>query len=149
MTDEEEFDKISQTVAEKVEPHQDFISLLSAMASQPHVGAVIVTCGVRPIWEKIVTRARLADRVLVIGGGRVADGLVVTLAVKGGLVSLLQDQHNITVWAFGDGPPDLPMLSRADKAVVVVGENTRAALLWVPCYTHRGFRLAQPFCWPP
>jgi adenylate kinase/phosphoserine phosphatase len=125
MTSEQEFDDICEAVAGKVEPHQEFISLLEAAASNPHVGAAVVTCGLHRIWEKILKRAGLIDIVPVIGGGRLADGLVITPAVKEALVSWLQDQHNICVWAFGDSPLDLPMLSRADQAVVVVGEESK------------------------
>jgi hypothetical protein len=95
--------------------HHGFQFLPISTESSDFLYKISNLCGVRQIWENIVKRAGLADSVPVIGGGRVADGLVVTPAVKERLVSLLQDQHNITVWAFGDSPPDLPTLSRADK----------------------------------
>ena len=59
----------------------------------------------------------------VIGGGRIADNFVVSAAVKGALVARLQEVHHVYVWAFGDGPLDLDMLSKADRAIVVVGEE--------------------------
>ncbi len=58
----------------------------------------------------------------VIGGGRIADGIVVTAAVKGALVTRLREAK-MDVWAFGDSPLDLDMLRNANQAVVVVGEE--------------------------
>ena len=59
----------------------------------------------------------------VIGGGRLADGIAVTGAVKGDLVAHMRDVLHSSVWAFGDSPLDLDMLCKADHAVVVVGEE--------------------------
>lgn len=87
----------------------------------------MVTCGLRCAWEKVLEREGLSETVKVIGGGRIADGFVVSAAVKGALVARLQENHRIDVSAFGDGPLDLDMLSKANRAVVVVGkEQTRS-----------------------
>jgi hypothetical protein len=58
--------------------------------------------------------------VKVIGGGRISDGFVVTPAVKAKIVSRLRKVYHMYVWAFGDSPLDLPMLRKADQAIVVV-----------------------------
>lgn len=39
------------------------------------------------------------------------------------MVARLRDIHHMYVWAFGDSVLDLPMLSKADQAIVVVGEE--------------------------
>ena len=62
--------------------------------------------------------------VRVIGGGRIGDGYVITPELKGHLVDRLRNQHQVTVWAFGDSILDLEMLKKADRAVVVVGKDT-------------------------
>ncbi|MDI1493105.1 MAG: hypothetical protein OHK93_004892 [Ramalina farinacea] len=111
---------ICDEVARAVTIHPEFVSLLTAMNKQKHVGAIVVTCGLGLIWERIVQKANLA--VKVIGGGRITDRFVVTAAVKADLVEHLQKTHQMRVWAFGDSPLDLPMLAQADQAFIVVGE---------------------------
>ncbi|KAI8287232.1 Uracil phosphoribosyltransferase [Colletotrichum sp. SAR11_240] len=87
-----------------------------------NVGVVVVICGIRRVWEKILAREGLSG-VTIIGGGRIADGYVVTPGVKAAVVSRLQDHHNLYVYAFGDSPMDLPMLKATDEAIVVVGDE--------------------------
>ena len=121
--DDEEFDALCQDVASSVTMHPEFVSLLQLAAKHDHIGLVVVTCGLRRVWEKVLEKEGLAKAVRVIGGGRIADGYVVTAAVKSALVARLQDVHNAYVWAFGDCPLDLNMLGKADQAIVVVGEE--------------------------
>ena len=117
------FDALCQDVALAVTMYSEFVSLLQLVAEQTHVGAVVVTCGLRRVWEKVLEREGLSEKVKVIGGGRVADGFVVSEAVKGALVGRLQEAHHMRVWAFGDSPLDLEMLRKADRAIIVVGEE--------------------------
>ncbi|KAF8848881.1 hypothetical protein BDZ45DRAFT_605209 [Acephala macrosclerotiorum] len=121
--DDEKFEALCQDVASSVAVYPEFVSLLQLVAEQEHVGVVVVTCGLRRVWEKVLEREGLSKKVVVIGGGRIADGFVVTAAVKAALVARLQNAHQIYVWAFGDSPLDLEMLSKADQAIVVVGEE--------------------------
>jgi len=117
------FDAACEEVALAVTMYPEMVSILKRASGESHVGAVVVTCGLRRVWEKILEKNGLATTVTVIGGGRIADGYVVTAAVKGALVTRLREVHNLYVWAFGDGPLDLDMFSKADQAVVVVGEE--------------------------
>jgi len=121
--DDQEFDAICQDVASAVIMHPEFVSLLQLIAEQEHVGAVVVSCGLRRVWDKVLEREGLSKTVKVIGGGRIADGFVVTAAVKAALVARLRDAHQMYVWAFGDSLLDLDMLAKADQAIVVVGEE--------------------------
>ncbi|KAH0566009.1 hypothetical protein GP486_000600 [Trichoglossum hirsutum] len=121
--DDQEYDALCQEVASMVTMHPEFVSLLQVVAEREHVGAVIITCGLRRVWDKVLEREGLSKTVKVIGGGRIADGFIVTAAVKAALVARLQDIHQMYVWAFGDGPLDLEMLDKADQAIVVVGEE--------------------------
>ena len=120
---DQEFDTFCQDTALAVTIHPDFVSLLQLVAEQKHVGVVVVTCGLRRVWEKVLEREGLSESVKVIGGGRIVDGFVVSEAVKGALVARLQEAHNMCVWAFGDSPLDLDMLRKADRAIIVVGEE--------------------------
>ncbi len=131
-----QFEALCQNVASGVTVHPDFLALLKSVAEQDHVGAVVVTCGLRRVWEKVMEREGLADKVKVIGGGRIADGFVISSAVKAALVTHLQEAYRMSVWAFGDGPLDLEMLAKADHAIVVVGdEQTRSKSMEHPLAT--------------
>ncbi|KAI9704998.1 MAG: hypothetical protein M1836_006778 [Candelina mexicana] len=142
-----EFDALCQEVADAVTIYPEVLTLLRSVAQQTHVGAVVVTCGLRRIWEKVLGREGLAEKVKVIGGGRIADGFVITEVVKSALVSHLQEIHHLYVWAFGDGPLDLGTLKQADQAVVVVGkEQTRSKSMEVKlknAIRDRNFRARQ------
>lgn len=118
--DDEQFDGLCLKVALAVNMYPDFVLFLRLAAEKQHVGAVVVTCGPRRIWDKILEINGLSQKVKVVGGGRVSDGFVVTPTVKGALVARLQDIYKLHVWAFGDSPLDLDMLCKADQAIVVV-----------------------------
>jgi len=69
--------------------------------------------------------------VKVIGGGRVLETNssgytehkhTITGSVKGSLIDHLHEKK-LYVWSFGDSPLDLEMLTKANQAVVVVGEQ--------------------------
>ncbi|EXJ55215.1 hypothetical protein A1O7_08141 [Cladophialophora yegresii CBS 114405] len=115
-----EFDGLVNQVAEATDLYDDFVSLLRIVATQRHMGAILVTCGLRQVWERIVAVAGLSDSVKVIGGGRLTDEFVVTAAVKTALVSRLQNVYSLETWAFGDSILDLGMLAAANQAIVVV-----------------------------
>jgi uracil phosphoribosyltransferase/phosphoserine phosphatase len=121
--DDHDFDVICEKVALTVTIHPDFVSLLRLVADQDHVLAIVVTCGLGSVWDKILAREGLSETVKVIGGGRITDGFIVTASVKATLVSRLRDVHHMHVSAFGDSTLDLGMLGEAHEAVVVVGEE--------------------------
>ena len=56
----------------------------------------MVTSGLRRVWDKILDREGLSESVSV-GGGRIADGFVVTADVKGALTARLRNHHQIYV----------------------------------------------------
>ena len=122
---DQEFDAFCQEVASLVPMHPEFLSLLQLVEDQKHIGAIVVTSGLRLIWEKVLAREGLSDSVSVVGGGRIADGFVVTADVKGALTARLRNTHQMYVWAFGDSPLDVKMLCAADQAFVVVIEESK------------------------
>ncbi|PLB52141.1 uracil phosphoribosyltransferase [Aspergillus steynii IBT 23096] len=119
-----EFDKICQRTADAVSMYPQMQALLHLVSRNEHIHAVVLTSGLRLVWEKILARGGLSGSVNVIGGGRIADGLVVTPETKSALVSHLQSIYRLEVWAFGDSPLDIPMLREANYAIVVVGEES-------------------------
>ena len=144
---DQEFDAFCHDVALEVTMYPEFVSLLQLVAEQKHVGAVVVTCGLRRVWEKVLEREGLSEKVKVIGGGRIADHFVVSKAVKSALVVRLQDVHHLCVWAFGDGPLDLDMLCKANRAIIVAGEEqTRSKTMdaaLIIAIDNDGFRASQ------
>ncbi|ORX95600.1 uracil phosphoribosyltransferase-domain-containing protein [Clohesyomyces aquaticus] len=117
------YEAICQHVAEEVTIHPEFVSLFQLVCHQEHIGAIVVSCGLRRVWEKVLEREGLSRTVKIIAGGRVSDSIVVTAAVKAAIVSRLQNFHRLHVWAFGDSPLDMDMLRAADHAIVVVGDE--------------------------
>jgi hypothetical protein len=110
--DDQEFGDLCRDVASAVTIHPEFVSLLRMVAKQEHVSAVIISCGLCRVWEKVLEREGLSQTAKVIGGGRIADGFVVTATVKAVLVARLRHEHQLYVWAFEDSPLDLDMLVR-------------------------------------
>ena len=75
----------------------------------------------------MLEREGLSKRVKVISRERITDSFVISPAVKGALVTRLQETHRLCVWAFRDSPLDLDMLCKADRAIIIVSkEQTRS-----------------------
>ncbi|PSN59036.1 hypothetical protein BS50DRAFT_614720 [Corynespora cassiicola Philippines] len=120
----EEYEEMCDRIASEVSMYPEFISLLGLVRKEEHIGIVVVSCGLLRVWEKVLDREGLSDTVKVIAGGRIADGFVVTAAVKASIVARLKDLYHMSVWVFGDSPLDLEMLREADQSIVVVGEES-------------------------
>lgn len=84
-----EFDTLYGEIASIIVIYRGFISLLYLIVEQEHVRVVIVTCGLRRIWAEVLKREGLAKKIGIIGGGRIADSLIVTAKVKAALVTRL------------------------------------------------------------
>ena len=124
------FSDLCDAVAAEVTLHPEFLGLLKQVEASEHVRAVVVTCGLATIWERVLERAGLS-RIKTIGAGPIGnDAIVVNAEVKAALVAHVHTVHHCHVFAFGDSPLDLAMLSKADQAVVVVGEDqTRSKIM--------------------
>ncbi|KAJ4404708.1 hypothetical protein N0V85_004819 [Neurospora sp. IMI 360204] len=120
----EGFEELCNDVAEKVTLYPEFLSLLRRVKKHGHVMAVVVTCGLRRVWELVVEKQDLGRHVRVIGNGDISDKHIITAKSKEAVVDRLRGPpHNLRVVAFGDSPLDLPMLQAADEGVIVVGEE--------------------------
>jgi len=120
---EDMFEQICTNIAARVTVRPELRSLMELATASKHAGAIVLTCGLCGVWEKVMERVGLQDKVEVIGGGRLEDGFVVTPTTKAALVSRLRNHHQLYVCAFGDSPMDLPMLQVANEAIVIVGEE--------------------------
>lgn len=90
------FNAFCENVASVVTMYPEFVSLLQLVAGQEHVGATVVTCGLRGVWDKVLEREGLSKTVKVIGGGRIADGFVITAAVKAAWLSIYETSTTCT-----------------------------------------------------
>ncbi|KAL4923023.1 uncharacterized protein BDV17DRAFT_296752 [Aspergillus undulatus] len=120
---DKDFDVICEEVAASTTLYPQMSSLLRQAGRHDHVCPVIVTCGLRRVWEKIIAKEGLSKIVKIIGGGRLIDEFVVTPAVKRSLVTHARQVHEAYTWVFGDSPVDLPMMVAAHKAIVIVGDQ--------------------------
>ncbi|KAF2257655.1 uracil phosphoribosyltransferase [Lojkania enalia] len=118
---DEEFEAACKSVAKKVSVRPEILNLLKGIMDTQYVGAMVVTCGLRRVWEIVLKNIGLSERVKVIGGNRIKDYYVVTPEVKAAVVIRLRDFHQLYVCAFGDSPLDIAMLKEADQSFVVVG----------------------------
>ncbi|KAK4130803.1 hypothetical protein BT67DRAFT_452146 [Trichocladium antarcticum] len=140
-----EFQAVCDRVASSVTMHAEMVSLLKHVSAHEHVAAVVLTCGLRRVWEVVLARAGLSN-VKVVGGGRIADGLVVTPDTKRALTARLRDVHGLYVWAIGDSPMDVPMMCEAHQAIVAVGEGHGRSKTMDACLLDaigRGLRACQ------
>ncbi|KAL8655506.1 MAG: hypothetical protein Q9226_003017 [Calogaya cf. arnoldii] len=123
ITNDQDFEEICRDVASQVSMYPEIISFLHFMAEHGNVDIVVITSGLGLVWKNVLETQGLSKAVTIIGGGRIKNSFVVTAAVKAQLVGYLRVTHSRYIWAFGDSPLDLPMLNKADRAVVVVGEK--------------------------
>lgn len=114
-----EYNNICHSISDDVKMHVEMLKLLQRAWKFPHVGLIVVTCGLKQVWEKVLRNHGLGD-IPVIGSGPLANGYVVTDKTKGNIIDLLHKRHIRTI-AFGDGPLDIEMFRRADQSYVVVG----------------------------
>ncbi|KAI0593850.1 uracil phosphoribosyltransferase-domain-containing protein [Biscogniauxia sp. FL1348] len=120
---EGDYERVCEIVASRVTIHPEFLSLLRRIQTHQHVRAIVLTCGISLVWQKVLHKAGLSNSVGVIGNGLVSDGIVVTPKTKATLVAYMRDTRNLHVWAFGDSPLDIPMLEEANRPVIVVGDE--------------------------
>lgn len=115
------FERICEVASREVVLHPELADLLKQVQSLTHVRALVVTCGIKRIWEMVLQRQSF-HHVEIIGGGRISDGLVVTPKIKAAIVERLRKHFATQVYAFGDSEVDIPMLVAADHALVVTGD---------------------------
>ncbi|KAJ7065022.1 uracil phosphoribosyltransferase-domain-containing protein [Mycena amicta] len=125
--DDVTFAQCCEHAVNSVTIHPEIVSLLQR-AREERVPSLVITCGLQMVWQRILANAGLSDSVKVIGGGRIANGVVVTAEVKRLLVARLRDVHGKYVCALGDSVLDLPMLKEADRALIVVGDEGKRSI---------------------
>ncbi|OQV08697.1 hypothetical protein CLAIMM_12925 [Cladophialophora immunda] len=117
------FDEICTNVAGQISLYPDVAALLLRLRKDEKIGTLVVTCGLRRVWEKVLERYGLLDTVEVVGSGPIGDAHVITPRVKANLVAHLQRRYHLHVVAIGDSVLDLDMFAQADRAVVIVGDQ--------------------------
>jgi phosphoserine phosphatase len=121
------FETVCAETAPKINVHPQIIDLLKRACADKTVDVVIVTCGIKLIWEKVLEKLNLSETVPIVGNGLLSNGYVVTPKTKADIVARLKHHYKLHVCAIGDSEVDLPMLKKADQAFVVVGpESSRS-----------------------
>jgi peroxiredoxin family protein len=75
--DSAEFHQVCEEAASRITICPEFMSLLQLAAREKYLEVVIVTSGLRRIWEMVLKRENLSDTIAIIGGGCLADAYVV------------------------------------------------------------------------
>ncbi len=122
-TDEEAFETLCEKIAQSITVHPEFIALFQHICSHTHIRVFVLTCGIRRVWQTVMEKAGFGHIIRVIGGGRIADEIVMTPKIKAEIVLMLQKQAGVYVWAVGDSPLDLPMLEVANRSIVISGDT--------------------------
>jgi uracil phosphoribosyltransferase/phosphoserine phosphatase len=121
------FHKTCEKAASGIEVHPQMVALLQKARADRTVGVLIVTCGLKPIWENVLAALNLSATVPIIGNGLLSNGYVVTPKTKADIVNRLKHHHKLHVCAIGDSEVDLPMLKEAHQALIAVGpESSRS-----------------------
>jgi 2-hydroxy-3-keto-5-methylthiopentenyl-1-phosphate phosphatase/uracil phosphoribosyltransferase len=118
-----EYNEACSAVAKEVKMRPELKQLLSLIAGSKSVGVVVVTYGIKSIWTKVLERELPNNNILIVGGNDSIEGYVVTPRTKANVVDQLRTEHEVNVYAIGDGFLDVEMLTKADRALVVVGSK--------------------------
>lgn len=142
--DDATYEEICEKLAHEVDLYPDMYGLIR-MARQKNVTVIVVTSGLVKVWSRVMDE--MFSGIKVIGGNRLSDEYVVSPKIKAEIVRRLQNKYHKLVWAFGDSPIDLPMLTAADHAVVVVPDtNIRSKsmkLALTEAVTYNGLKARQ------
>ncbi|KAJ5335706.1 uncharacterized protein N7506_005642 [Penicillium brevicompactum] len=65
IVDNKEYDDCCDKVALMIKVHSEILDLLHLVSGQTHVRALVLTCGLRRVWEKVLKREGLAKTVTV------------------------------------------------------------------------------------
>lgn len=120
---QDQFESLCDAVANNVAMYPELRRLLDTVDASPHLGAVVVTSGLRRVWEQVLRKAGVSSKVHVIGWDYDGD-YVVSKETKAEVIEHFQ-AAGLQTWALGDSELDLSMLEQADKAFLVVGEDNK------------------------
>ncbi|GAB0146356.1 hypothetical protein EsHS_00006761 [Epichloe bromicola] len=130
VANEKDFERICTIAASKTKMHPEFVSLFRFIQAHEHLSALVVTCGIRRVWEKILETEGFSQKIQVIGGARISDDIVVTPDVKARIVTKLRQEGQLHIVAIGDSPLDLPIMDRfLVEAITTRGLTPRQCLL--------------------
>lgn len=122
--DEALFKKLCEKVEDLIKIHPQFRKILQEASENENMDVVVLTCGIRRVWEKALTKLNLRSTITVMGGSRLADGYVMTPELKVSLLDRLKTKHGMYVCSIGDSKIDLDMLKAADESYLVTTEGS-------------------------
>ena len=121
-----DYDYLSKKTAESVELYPGVLKFIKYI--QGFADIIIITSGVKKIWEYILINNDLKEILLVGGTHHEIDDYIVGRNEKG-LISNFFVKDGRIVIAFGDSDVDSLMLQNADHAVIVVNHRNNEDLI--------------------
>jgi adenylate kinase/phosphoserine phosphatase len=124
---EAQFEAACTAVAADVKLHPQWLDFLNSVQTSEqlrnHVAVVVITAGIKRVWQKVLALHGLQN-IAVIGGSRISDALIIDDTAKQIAVQYTKQlfANKLCVWAFGDSPVDISMLTASDRGFVIVGE---------------------------
>ncbi|EJT71694.1 hypothetical protein GGTG_10948 [Gaeumannomyces tritici R3-111a-1] len=169
--DNEWFESLCASVASRVEMRPEFLSLLQRAVDDPLVVPLVITCGLRRIWELVLMREGFRPGGTFVDGGEAESETAHVVRLVGAerveaLQPVVDPEHKAEVvrWlageahlggivpsrgvgsnicAFGDSAVDIPMLKTAHRAFVVVDRDRQGGAMSKQMEEEIG-RYAQP-----
>ena len=106
--------------AKSVSIYPEFLTFIYDLPQ--YVKCIVVTSGLREIWQRILQNHQLTNVSLIGGNYFPKDTFVIDPNAKKLIVSLLKNKGK-NVFAFGDSLIDFEMLKEADRSFLVVNEK--------------------------
>lgn len=116
----ETYQKTCAESAKLVSIYPEFLTFIQKLPKQ--VKCIVVTSGLREIWQQILQNHQLADVALIGGNYFPKDTFIIDPNAKKLIVSLLKNKGK-SVFSFGDSLIDFDMLKEADRSFLVVNEK--------------------------
>lgn len=124
--EEKKYTKASVMSVKHVLLYKELVELIKKY--QEKVAVIVVTAGVRLLWEKILAKNKLKFVHLLGGNYLKQDEYIIDKRSKGQIVNLLK-KNKKKVLVFGDSLVDEEMLKKADYGFLVVNKNMNHCII--------------------
>lgn len=116
-----------EQAAQDVEVHPEFIDFIQQIHRDVQV--VVITAGLRVLWDKVLEKVGIRDQVVLIGGNHFGfDKYIIDQVAKGHVVDQLHAHGKQTI-AMGDSLVDYNMITKAHKGFLVVEQRRNPSVI--------------------
>lgn len=123
----EDYLKYCKQTAQEVELHTEFVDFIQQSHTSSQI--VIITAGLRVLWEHILEKYAIRDRLFLIGGNHFHfDEYIIDQVSKGHVVDQLHACGKYTI-AMGDSLVDYDMITKAHKGYLVVDHKYNRSVI--------------------